>query len=104
MKSSIYWHIAPCNQLKIIRLLGGTFLLHLHGWRLTAARNQYEAVGKWTLGTKYKSGSEADHPPPSSAEVKKGGAISPLPYISSWYSVYLIKHGDNFTLPYLNSS
>jgi hypothetical protein len=29
---------------------------------------------------------EADHSPPSSREVKKGGAIPPLP------------HGDNFTL------
>jgi hypothetical protein len=29
---------------------------------------------------------EADHLPPSSAEVKKGGAIPPLPHISSWRS------------------
>jgi hypothetical protein len=28
-------------------------------------------------------GGEADHWPPSSAEVKNGGAISPLPYTSS---------------------
>jgi hypothetical protein len=30
---------------------------------------------------------EADHPLPSSAEVKNGGAIPPLPHTSSWRSV-----------------
>jgi hypothetical protein len=29
-------------------------------------------------------GREADNPPPSSAVVKNGGAIPPLPYMSSW--------------------
>jgi hypothetical protein len=29
---------------------------------------------------------EADHSPPSSAEVKKGGSIPPLPHTSSWRS------------------
>jgi hypothetical protein len=29
-------------------------------------------------------GREADHSPPSSAEVKNGGAILPLPHTSSW--------------------
>jgi hypothetical protein len=28
---------------------------------------------------------EADHPPPSSAEVKNGGAIHPLTHTSSWH-------------------
>jgi hypothetical protein len=43
-----------------------------------------------TMGTKdlftgiERPGREADHLPPSSAEVKKGGAISPLPETSSW--------------------
>jgi hypothetical protein len=40
---------------------------------------------------------EADQSPPSSAEVKKGGAIHPLPHMSSWHSTYLIKHRDSFT-------
>jgi hypothetical protein len=31
-------------------------------------------------------GREADHPPPSSAEVKNGGAIPPVPHMSSWHS------------------
>jgi hypothetical protein len=37
-----------------------------------------------------RQGLEADHSPPSSAEVKKGGAIPPLPHMSSW-------HRDKFT-------
>jgi hypothetical protein len=35
------------------------------------------------LGVKWW-GHEADHSPPSSARVKKGGAIPPLPHLSSW--------------------
>jgi hypothetical protein len=35
--------------------------------------------GKWP-------GHEADHSPPSFAEVKNGGAIPPLPHMSSWQS------------------
>jgi hypothetical protein len=31
-----------------------------------------------------RQGREADHTPPSSAEVKNGGAIRPLPHISLW--------------------
>jgi hypothetical protein len=30
-----------------------------------------------------RPGSESDHSPPSSAEIKNGGAIPPLPYTSS---------------------
>jgi hypothetical protein len=30
--------------------------------------------------------------PPSSAEVKSGGAIAPLPHMSSWHNSQLIKH------------
>jgi hypothetical protein len=37
-----------------------------------------------------------DHSPPSSAKVKKCGAIPPFSHMSSWLSAYLIKHGDNF--------
>jgi hypothetical protein len=40
---------------------------------------------------------EADHSPPSSAEAKNGGAIPQLWHTSSWHSVKLIKHRDNFT-------
>jgi hypothetical protein len=44
-------------------------------------------------------GHEADYSPPSSAEVKNGGAIPPLPHASSlstWINS-LIKYRDNFT-------
>jgi hypothetical protein len=33
-----------------------------------------------------QQGREADHPPPSSAEVKNGGSIHPLPSMSLWRS------------------
>jgi hypothetical protein len=33
-------------------------------------------------------GREADHSPPSNAEVKNGGAIPPLPNVSSWRGAY----------------
>jgi hypothetical protein len=36
------------------------------------------------LGMKQK-GREADHSPPSSADVKNGGAILPLPRMSAWH-------------------
>jgi hypothetical protein len=50
-----------------------------------------------------RQGHEADHSPPSSAEVKKGGAIPPLPHMSSWHSTELIKHRNTFTffLPFI---
>jgi hypothetical protein len=39
-------------------------------------------TGGFSLGVK-RPGHEADHSPPSSAEVKNGGAIPPLPQTSS---------------------
>jgi hypothetical protein len=41
--------------------------------------------GALSLGAKGQV-READHSPPSSAEIKKGGAILPLLRISSWHS------------------
>jgi hypothetical protein len=38
-----------------------------------------------SLGVKWQ-GREADHSPPSSAKVMKGGAIPQLPHMSSWHS------------------
>jgi hypothetical protein len=40
-------------------------------------------LGALSLGVK-QQGLEAEHSPPSSAEVKKGGAIPPLRHMSSW--------------------
>jgi hypothetical protein len=45
-------------------------------------------------------GREADHLPPSSAEVKIGGAIPPLSHPSSWRGAYFIKHKNNVTFLY----
>jgi hypothetical protein len=39
---------------------------------------------------------EADHSPPSSAEVRNGGAIPLLPHTYPWHGAEAIKNGDNF--------
>jgi hypothetical protein len=36
----------------------------------------------------YRQGHKADHSPPSSAEVKNGLAMLPLPHTSSWHGAY----------------
>jgi hypothetical protein len=41
---------------------------------------------------------ETDQPPSSSAQVKNGGALSPMLCMSSQYSALFIKNRDNFTL------
>jgi hypothetical protein len=43
VKSSIFWDITPCSQLKVNRCLGGTYHLHLQGLKMSQARNQREA-------------------------------------------------------------
>jgi hypothetical protein len=40
---------------------------------------------------------EADYSLPSSAEIRKGRAIIPLPHMSSYYSASQMKHRDIFT-------
>jgi hypothetical protein len=59
-------------------------------------------TGALSPGIKRK-GREADHSPPTTADVKKNEFIYPLPHTSSWRSAQLVKHRDNFTLfvPYL---
>jgi hypothetical protein len=52
---------------------------------------------QWVLGVK-RPGREADHSPPSSAEVKNDGAITPDPHTSLWLGAHSVKHRDNFTL------
>jgi hypothetical protein len=36
-------------------------------------------------------GHDADHSPPSSAEVENGAAVPPLPHTCSWHDARLIK-------------
>jgi hypothetical protein len=43
-----------------------------------------------------RPGPEADRSPPSIAQVKNGGAIPPLPHMSSRRSASLIRHRDSF--------
>jgi len=46
-------------------------------------------TGALFLGVK-GPGHEADHPPPSCAEVKMRGSVSQLPHASSWRSGYYL--------------
>jgi hypothetical protein len=43
MKRYIFWDIIACSSLKVNRCFGGICRLHLKGWRIVQARNQYEA-------------------------------------------------------------
>jgi hypothetical protein len=44
---------------------------------------------------------EADHSPPSSAEVKNGGSIPPLPHTSSWRGASLLIPGITLSVTYM---
>jgi hypothetical protein len=72
--------------------VNGTFYLH---------RTQPHI--QWVPGTPFlgvkRPGHEADHSPPSSADVKNAWSYTSTPqYVfMSWY---LVKHKDNFTLHY----
>jgi hypothetical protein len=37
LKSTFFWYITPCSPLKVNRRFGGTYLLHLHGLRISPA-------------------------------------------------------------------
>jgi hypothetical protein len=41
-------------------------------------------------------GREANHSTPPTAEVKNACSCTSIPYMSSWFSVKLFKHRDNF--------
>jgi hypothetical protein len=58
--------------------------------------------GPLSLGVK-RPEREANHSPPSSAEIKLRGAIPPLPNTPSCRDAQL-NHRDNFTLPYVIAS
>jgi hypothetical protein len=50
MKSPIYWDVTLCSLLKVNWHFEWTCCLHLHGWRISQARNQGEAGGKQRSG------------------------------------------------------
>jgi hypothetical protein len=43
IKTSIFWDITPCNQLKVNRRFGGTRHFNLQCRRMIEARNQHES-------------------------------------------------------------
>jgi hypothetical protein len=82
-------------------------LLHLKSFKImsgcvqrTVTKYDYTSImGTLSKGVN-RPGSKTDYSPPSSAEIHNGGAITPLHHTSSWRGAELIKHRDNFTLPY----
>jgi hypothetical protein len=76
------------------------FLLH----RFQTVSESIQPSIQWEPGVLSPSlklpGSEDDHLPPSSAEVKNGGSISLLLHTSSWRGANFIKHRDNFHFRY----
>jgi hypothetical protein len=78
------------------------FFVHSTVSRLALGPTQPPVQWVWgavSLGLK-QLGHEADHSPPSSSEVKNGGAIPSFPHASSWHGAKLIKHGDNCTVTF----
>jgi hypothetical protein len=60
-------------------------------------------IGTFFLGVK-RTGREVDDSPPSSVEVKNGGAIHPLHKKCSRHGAYFIKHRDNLIFYLYNYS
>jgi hypothetical protein len=48
LKGTIFWDIMPCCPLKVNRLFGGTYRLHLQGRQISRAGNQLES--SWHAG------------------------------------------------------
>jgi hypothetical protein len=57
-------------------------------------------AGEFSLRIKWLM-CEANHSPPSDAEVKNGGAIPPLPHMFAWRGAKLITHRNNFIYIFL---
>jgi hypothetical protein len=72
---------------QISRYTDGRDFIPSRGWRLflfsTEFRPALEPTQPLSRGVQ-RPGREADHSPPSSAEVKNGGAVPPLPRTSLW--------------------
>jgi hypothetical protein len=43
MKSSVFYDVTLCSPLKFNQCFGETCCLHLHGWKISQAKNQCEA-------------------------------------------------------------
>jgi hypothetical protein len=49
LESTVFCDITPCSPLKFNQYFGGTYHLHLHGRRISRARNQRES--RWQAET-----------------------------------------------------
>jgi hypothetical protein len=101
---STFWDITPCSSETLVNVQRATrryipkdraliFSTHFDSrpckiFLFTASRpvlSRTHLLSNGYRGVK-RQGLEADHSPPSSAEIKKDGAIPLLPYMSSWHS------------------
>jgi hypothetical protein len=57
--------------------------------------------GALSPGVKWP-GREADHSPPTCADVMKTWIYTATPHTSSWHSAWLVKHRANFILMYVS--
>jgi hypothetical protein len=48
MKITVFWDITAYSPLKVKQRFRGAFRLHLHGQRISKARNQRES--RWQIG------------------------------------------------------
>jgi hypothetical protein len=75
------------NRAKSYRLIGQNSIPgRVKGFFSTASRSSLRTTHhpvQWGSATP-SLGGKADHSPPSSAELKNGGAVPPLPHTSSW--------------------
>jgi hypothetical protein len=53
LTSSVFWNIMLCSALKVSRRFRGIFRLHLHGRRISQARNQRE--NRWLAHLKVEA-------------------------------------------------
>jgi hypothetical protein len=88
------------NQGNGVRFLAGSSILLFSTAHRLALGRTHPPI-RWVPGTVYpgvkRPWCEADKSPPSSAEVKNGRAVSPLPHKYSRRSASIAKYKDTFT-------
>jgi hypothetical protein len=55
MQGSIFWDISPRSPVKFDTRLEGSFYLHLHGRRISQARNQQKKAASWAKCVRHQS-------------------------------------------------
>jgi hypothetical protein len=84
VKVDFCWHHVELVETNNTHTRGRVFFID-HGNEEDVDLNDPTGIRGISAGLK-RQGREADHPPPSSAKVKNGGDIPPLPHTSSLYS------------------